>query len=86
MNEPDSEGGWSIGKVLGVVIGLLGMVGFGVCGLVGLTFGLGGLGSSGGARGGAVFLVLLSLCGLGIAVGCFLLVRTLARRAWGEPP
>jgi len=30
-----TESGWSVGKVIGVVLGLIGMVGFGVCTLCG---------------------------------------------------
>ena len=31
------ESGWSVGKVIGVVLGLIGMVGFGVCTLCGVV-------------------------------------------------
>ena len=35
QSPPDS--GWSFGKVVGVVLGLIGMVGFGVCTLCGVV-------------------------------------------------
>lgn len=34
------ESGWSVGKVIAVILGLIGMVGFGVCTLCGVVFGL----------------------------------------------
>ena len=44
MNEypPPAPSGWSAGKVIGVIVGLIGMVGFGVCSLCGLVIGVGG--------------------------------------------
>jgi hypothetical protein len=34
--------GWTFGKVIGVIIGLIGMVGVGVCSLCGMVIGFGG--------------------------------------------
>ena len=83
MNEPggDSEGGWSVGKVLGLIVGLIGMVGFGVCGLCGLAIGsFGDMGSS------TSFVLVLSIIGLALAALFFLLVRAMFRRARRKPP
>ena len=33
--DPPNESGWSVGKVIAVILGLIGMVGFGVCTLCG---------------------------------------------------
>jgi uncharacterized membrane protein len=39
MNELEREtSGWSVGKVLGLILGLLGMVGFGLCSALGFVF------------------------------------------------
>jgi len=39
-NPQPGESGWTFGKVVGAVLGLIGMVGFGVCSLCGLVIGL----------------------------------------------
>jgi hypothetical protein len=36
----ESPSGWSFGKVVGVIVGLIGMAGFGVCTLCGLFIGI----------------------------------------------
>ncbi len=42
MNDPRETGsgsGWTVLKVLGVIVGLMGLVGFGVCSLCGFSIG-----------------------------------------------
>jgi hypothetical protein len=71
---PDQPSGWTVGKILGLVIGLLGMVGFGLCSLWGLVFGL--------SDSDLMAIVLMcSVPGLLIAYLCFLLVRKMLRLA-----
>jgi hypothetical protein len=79
---PESEGGWNVAKVLGLIVGLLGMVGFGVCGLCGLALSLSDLGSSGGSG----FVLVMALSGLALAALFFLLVRAMFRSARRRPP
>ena len=38
---PETGGGWTFLKVLGLVVSLLGLVGFGLCALCGFTMGFG---------------------------------------------
>jgi hypothetical protein len=80
VNEPGSEGGWNVAKVLGLIIGLIGMVGFGVCGLCGLAISFGGVGSDTG------FVLFLSFGGLALGGLFFLLVRAMIRSARRKPP
>ena len=37
-NPEPTTSGWTFGKVIGLILGIIGMVGFGVCTLCGLTF------------------------------------------------
>ena len=37
MDREEPRGGWTFGRVLGLVVGLIGMVGFGFCSLCGLV-------------------------------------------------
>jgi hypothetical protein len=82
MNDPDraSGEGWNVGKVIGLIVGLLGMAGFGFCGLCGLVLGVG----SGGKEMG--FIVTCGIAGLIIAGLFFLLVRGMIRSARRKPP
>lgn len=82
MNEPESgsDGGWSVGKVLGLVVGLLGMAGFGFCGLCGIVLGMG----SGGSE--MSFILTCGVAGLVVAGVFFLLVRAIIRSARRKPP
>jgi hypothetical protein len=38
LPRPQGGSGWSVAKVIGVIVGLLGMAGFGLCTLCGLIF------------------------------------------------
>ena len=40
MNERGGGSGWSVLKVLGVIIGLIGLAGFGLCSVFGFAFGI----------------------------------------------
>jgi hypothetical protein len=83
MNDPEqgSSGGWSVGKVLGIVVALLGMAGFGFCGLCGLVLGVANLGDSGTA-----IFVICGAIGLVIAAGFLLIARAVHRGAQRKPP
>lgn len=81
MNEP--RGGWTFGRVLGLIVGLIGMAGFGLCSLWGIA-----------VTGSALFedwdptaLALLAYVapGVGLTLLCFLLVRAMIRRARRSP-
>lgn len=37
-NPPPATSGWTFGKVIGLILGVIGMIGFGVCTLCGLVF------------------------------------------------
>ena len=80
MNEPNpgSDGGWNAARVLGMIVGVLGMVGFGFCSLCGLAVGI----SDNGRYLGTV--LAFAIPGLILAVLCFLLIRTVRRRARGK--
>ncbi len=80
MNQPESDGGWSIAKVLGLIVGLLGMAGFGFCGLCGLVLGFG----SNVAEMGLI--LTCGILGLLIAGAFFLLARAMVRSARRKPP
>ena len=75
--EPDSGGGWTVGRVLGLIVGILGMAGFGVCGVCGLLL---------GTTSSMGFAALCGVVGLLIAAAFALLVRAMTRRAQGKPP
>ena len=78
MDTEESEGGWTFGRVFGLVIGLIGMVGFGFCSLCGLVI------AGGNTRDLGVVLVFV-LPGFGLTILFFLLVRSIIRRA-RKPP
>ena len=72
---PDESGtGWTVAKVVGLVVCLVGMVGFGLCSLVGLM--------AGGLSGFGVFVVV----GLGLTALSFLGVYAIIRSARKPPP
>lgn len=70
----DPPSGWTAGKILGLVVGLLGMVGFGVCSLCGLVMGISELNM-------LTTVLMFAVPGLLIAYLCFLLVRKMVRLA-----
>ena len=76
MEDPRSSSGdgWTFGKVLGFLVGLIGMVGFGFCSLCGLVMGV-------TERNMLSTVLIFSIPGLGLAVLGFLLMRTMLRRA-----
>ena len=83
MNDPGPDsggGGWSAGKVLGLIVGLLGMAGFGFCGLCGIVLSL----NSGGSETG--FILTCGIAGVVVASVFFLLVRGMIRSARRKPP
>jgi hypothetical protein len=69
---PPRSSGWTFGKVIGLLIGLIGMVGFGVCTLCGSVFML----DSGDAA-----IVGLTLAGAVMTVLSTWLVRSMIRKA-----
>jgi hypothetical protein len=72
MNEPErGSSGWSIGKVLGLIVGLLGMAGFGMCSLLGFAF----VGS------GDMSIIALTAFGVTLTVLSGWLVITMIRKA-----
>jgi hypothetical protein len=68
--------GWTVGRVIGFVFGLLSLVGFGVCGLCGVSISL---------EGRHVNTEILTLTALGLAAASlsFLLLRWIWRRVKG---
>ncbi len=79
----NSSSGWTIGRILGLIIGLVGMAGFGLCSLWGITL-----------TGSALFenwdptalaLLVYVAPGVGLTFVSFLLVRAMVRRARGAP-
>lgn len=70
----DSEGGWTPGRVIGLIVGLIGMGGFGFCSLCGLVIGAGSANLWG-------TVLVFALPGLGVTFLFFLLVRAMIRRA-----
>ena len=75
MAEPgESDGGWTFGRILGLIVGLLGMGGFGFCSLCGLVVGT-------TTRDMFVAVLPFAIPGLGVAFLFFLLVRAMVRRA-----
>jgi hypothetical protein len=70
----ESDGGWTPGRVIGLIVGLIGMGGFGFCSLCGLVLGAGNssLWST---------VLMFSVPGLGLTFLFFLLVRAMIRRA-----
>ena len=80
MTDPEVRGGgWTIGRIIGLIIGLLGMGGFGFCSLCGLV-----LSSDSGGDVGVVLMFVVPGIGLTILFG--LLVRTMIRGARKRPP
>jgi hypothetical protein len=75
--EPRGEG-WTVGKVIGLVVGLVGMIGFGVCSLCGLAM-------SFQSRELFGVILMFSVPGLILAVLCFVLVRKILRSG-NTPP
>lgn len=75
MAEPgESEGGWTFGRIIGLIVGLVGMGGFGFCSLCGLVIGV-------GTRDMLGTVLMFAIPGLGIAFLFFLLVRAMIRAA-----
>ena len=73
--DPDTSGGWTFFKVLGVIVGVVGMVGFSFVALCGIVLGVG----SGGHDIG-IFLTY-GIGGL-LIVGLFvLMIRAIIRSA-----
>jgi hypothetical protein len=81
VNEPQQtrESGWSAGKVLGLIFGLLVMVGFGVCGLCGLVMSV-------SERNAWTIALPMGIPGVVIAFCGFLLVRRMVRAARRQTP
>lgn len=80
MNASDTgTAGWSVGKVLGLIVGIVAMVGFGVCGLCGLVIGV-----ETPDLWGTV--LPFALPGLLLAVLGFLLARKMVRLARRSEP
>jgi biotin transporter BioY len=81
VGEPEQPpgDGWSAGKVIGLIVGLIGMIGFGFCSLCGITMGF---------QSHDLFGIVLPFAvpGLILAVLCFLLVRKMVRSANAPPP
>ena len=72
MNEPErGTSGWSVGKVLGLIVGLLGMVGFGLCSVLGLAF----------VFTGDMSIILLTALGVAMTFLSGWLFRTMIRKA-----
>ena len=78
MDESPRPGGsgWTAGKVIGVIIGLLGMVWFGLCSLCGIVF----LGSE-YSDASVLFLTIL---GVALTLLCLWLVVTMFLKARNE--
>jgi hypothetical protein len=74
----ESEGGWTFGRIVGLIVGLVGMGGLGFCSLCGLVIGA-------GSPGMMSAVLLFAIPGLGVAFLFFLLVRAMVRRA-RKPP
>jgi hypothetical protein len=73
VNEnPEPTSGWTFGKVIGVIVGLIGMVGFGVCTLCGTFIAFGAYGD------GEVWFMVL--CGAGLTALSTWLVMTMFRK------
>lgn len=75
MNEsPPPREGWSVLKVLGLAVGVIGMAGFGVCSLCGLVMGV--------TETSLLSTVLMfAVPGLILAALCFVLARKMVRMA-----
>jgi len=69
-NPGPTTSGWTFGKVIGLIIGVIGMVGFGVCTLCGLAF---------FSREGGVWVLILA--GAGMTALNVWLIRTMVRKA-----
>jgi len=72
----ESGGGWTLGRVLGLIVGLIGMIGFGFCSLCGLVI-------TGGNPNDIGVVLVFVLPGLGLTFLFFLLVRAMIRHARG---
>jgi tellurite resistance protein TehA-like permease len=70
--------GWTIGRILGLIIGLLGMAGFGLCSLCGIVLGA-------GSPGDMAMVMAFVLPGLGLTFLFFLLARAMIRKVRGAP-
>jgi H+/Cl- antiporter ClcA len=81
MNEP--RGGWTFGRILGLIVGLVGLAGFGLCSLWGITV----TGSALLENRDPTALALLAYVapGVGLTLLSFLLVRAMIRRARRAP-
>jgi uncharacterized membrane protein len=74
MDEPPTShtsSGWTFGKVIGFLLGLVGMVGFGVCTLCGTVFAF---------DSGDFEIIVLTLAGAVMTVLSAWLLRTVVRK------
>jgi hypothetical protein len=72
MDENPRQGGsgWTAGKVLGVIVGLIGMVGFGVCSLCGMVF-IGSQYSDGSVWFLTILGIVLTMLSLWLVIAMF---------------
>ena len=71
QNQEPTTSGWTFGKVIGLLLGIIGMIGFGLCTLCGLAF----------ATSGDADVWFLTLLGAGMTALSIWLVRTMIRKA-----
>jgi hypothetical protein len=73
-HDESDGGGWTPGRVIGLIVGLIGMGGFGFCSLCGLVI---------GADSPKLWstVLMFAVPGLGATFLFFLLVRAMIRRA-----
>ena len=76
----ESASGWTFGKILGLIVGVVGMAGFGLCSSAGLILGV----TSGGLTEPLVLLFVV--LGFLLTWQFFLLARRMIRRASGQDP
>lgn len=71
QNQESTTSGWTFGKVIGLLLGIIGMIGFGLCTLCGIAF----------SGSGDTEIIFLTLLGAGMTVLSTWLVRTMIRKA-----
>ena len=74
MNPASQKSDWTAGKILGLIVGLVGMIGFGTCSLCGLVMGVSDTTMM-------TTVLMFAVPGLIVAYLCFLLARKMTRLA-----